>query len=87
LHCFSNVIKELRKPFANNFNLLPMKNQIKSQCTHGHKEIGIEGDNMTIGVMSGERKESLNSLNVNEFEKLILTKYNSKEFKYIKRMD
>jgi hypothetical protein len=29
----------------------------------------------------------LNSLNVNEFEKLILTKYSSKGFKYIKRMD
>ncbi len=29
---------------------------------HGHKEIGMEGDKMTIGVMSGERKESLNSL-------------------------
>jgi hypothetical protein len=59
---FSNVIKELRKPFANNFNLLPVKNEIKSQCMHGHKEIGMEGDKMTIGVMSGERKESLNSL-------------------------
>jgi hypothetical protein len=54
---------------------------------HGHKELGMEGDNMTIGVTTSERKESLNSLNVNEFEKLILTKYNSKGFKYIKRMD
>jgi hypothetical protein len=47
----------------------------------------MEGDNVTIGVMSGERNESLNSLNVIEFEKLILIKYNGKEFKYIKRMD
>jgi hypothetical protein len=54
---------------------------------HGHKEIGMEGDNMTIGATTSERKESLNSLNVNEFEKLILTKYSSKGFKYIKRMD
>lgn len=67
LHCFSNVIKELRKPFANNFNLLPMKNEIKSQCMHAHNEIGMKRNNMTIGVMSNERKESLNSLNVNEF--------------------
>ncbi len=58
-----------------------------SQCMHGHKEIGMEGDNMTIGATTSERKESLNSLNVNEFEKLILTKYSSKGFKYIKRMD
>jgi hypothetical protein len=64
-----------------------MKNEIKNQCMHDHKETEMEGDNVTIGVTSGERKESLNSLNFIQFEKLILIKYNGKEFKYIKRMD